>query len=80
MKLTDFLKQTDSMTRAGAINFLNKLAREKDLYVSGDCYDCKFWGSDEPERDRFKTCQIDLTLHKGNEDCSSWERRNDEAL
>lgn len=75
MTLADFLKQTDNMTSAGAMHFLNKLAREGDLCVSGVCCDCKFWGIDEPERDRFKTCQIDQAIHKGNDDCSSWENR-----
>jgi len=79
MKLTDLLKQTDSMTGAEAIHFLNKLAREKDFCVSGVCYECKFWGSDEPERGRFKTCQVDRRIHKGNDDCSSWEMKNEDT-
>ena len=75
MTLADLLKQTDGMTSAGAMHFLNKLAREEDLCVSGVCCDCKFWGRDEPEWDRFKTCQIDKTIHKGTDDCSSWEKK-----
>lgn len=49
---------------------------EKELdnfYISAPCGDCKHWGNDEPERDRFKTCQIDQRIHKINDDCSAWE-------